>query len=384
MKNILLLGATGSIGSQTIELIEAYPEEFSLKGISGYKNIDKIYEIARKFELDIVCLGNEADAIEFKQAFPSVEVVYGQSGLIKLANHRPEDKKNVLINALVGMVGLKPTIEAIKIDRDILLANKETLVVGGHLIKDLLKKHKSQLIPIDSEHSAIWQALSGETHDRINKIIITASGGSFRDLSRKDLENVTLADALNHPNWNMGKKITIDSATMMNKGFEVIEAVYLFDIDISRVEVILHRESIIHSMVEFIDHSIIAQISNHDMKLPIAYAMFYPKRSNNLTKSIDLVKCKQLNFEKLDFARYPCLGYAIEAFKIGGSMRTVLNASNEAAVDLFLRGKIDFLDIESIIKQAMDNHQAVDYPDLDTIYKIDKEVKESIYAFYER
>lgn len=383
MKNIYLLGATGSIGSQTIEIIKAYPEEFSLKAVSGYKNLDSIIKIGKEFDLDLISVKDEKDVEKLNQLFPKTKVIAGEKGLLELARYNPEDENGVLINALVGMVGLKPTIAAIKINRKILLANKETLVVGGHLIKKFLEDFKSVIYPIDSEHSAIWQALNGEKQSEVKKLIITASGGSFRDLSREQLKKVTVKEALSHPNWSMGNKITIDSATMMNKGFEIIEAAYLFDIDIEKVDVVIHRESIIHSMVEFVDSSIIAQLSNHDMKLPIAYAMFYPKRTNNLTKSLDLIKCRQLSFEEVKLDRYPCLAYAIDSFKKGGSMRTVLNASNEAAVDLFLRGKISFLQIEEIIKQELDNHIIIEFPDLETIYSIDKEVKQRIYSIFE-
>ncbi len=383
MKNIYLLGATGSIGTQTIEIIKTYPDEFALKAVSGYNNLDLIIEIAETFDLELISVKNKEAADKLKELYPDTRIAFGEESLVELATMNPEDKNGVLINALVGMVGLKPTIEAIKIDRTVLLANKETLVVGGHLIKALLKQHNSHIYPIDSEHSAIWQALNGENISKVKKLIITASGGSFRDLSRRQLENVTVKDALAHPNWNMGNKITIDSATMMNKGFEIIEAVYLFDVDIDDIEVVIHRESIIHSMVEFVDSSIIAQLSNHDMKLPISYAMFYPDRTNNLTKSLDLIQCKQLSFEAVEPSRYPCLKYAIDAYKQGGSMRTVLNASNEAAVALFLREKISFLQIEEIIKTELKRHKPIAFPDLETIYNIDKEVKTAIYSIYE-
>jgi 1-deoxy-D-xylulose-5-phosphate reductoisomerase len=384
MKNIYLLGATGSIGKQTIDIIKAYPNEFDLKAISGFNNFEQIIELAKEFNLDMICVKDQIYFERLKQIFPSKNIVFGNQGLSEIAKLNPEDKTGVLINALVGMVGLRPTVDAIKLNRNVLLANKETLVVGGHIIKELLNKYQSKLYPIDSEHSAIWQVLNGEDRNKIKKLIITASGGSFRDFTREQLKNVTVEAALNHPNWQMGNKITIDSATMMNKGFEVIEAAYLFDIDIENIEIIIHRESIIHSMVEFVDSSIIAQMSNHDMKLPIAYAMFYPNRTNNLTKSLDLIQCNHLSFEPLDLKRYPCLNFAIKAYKIGGSMRTVLNASNEAAVDLFLRKKVSFLQIEEIIENELNSHKQIDFPDLDTIYNIDKQVKQRIYSLYEK
>ena len=282
------------------------------------------------------------------------------------------------------MVGLKPTIEAIKINRDILLANKETLVVGGHIVNRLLKEHDVRLYPIDSEHNAIWQALNGEDHKTIKQLIITASGGSFRDKTREELKTVTLKDALAHPNWTMGKKITIDSATMMNKGFEIIEAAYLFNVDIEKIKPIIHLESIVHSIVEYVDGSMIAQLSNPDMRLPISYAMFYPNRIKSLIQPLDFDTIKSLNFKPVDYDRYPLLKLAIECFKIGGSQRTVLNAANEAAVKLFLEEKIIFLEIENIVINAVKKHQTIMDPSLDEIYSIDQSVKQEIIERYNK
>lgn len=382
MKNIYLLGATGSIGSQTIELIEEFPNEFNLVAISGYSKLEQVIEIGSKFPLEMIAVKNEEDAKIIQNIFQNVTIVFGPAGLEAVAKLNPEDRDGVLINALVGMVGLKPTIEAIKIDRNILLANKETLVVGGHLIKELLQTHKINLYPIDSEHNAIWQILQGEEKRSIKQLIITASGGPFRDMSKEQLKNVTLKEALRHPNWSMGKKITIDSATMMNKGFEIIEAAYLFDLEIEKITPIIHRESIVHSMVEFIDSSIIAQLANHDMKLPISYAMFYPNRVKNLTASLDFEQLSQLHFEKVDYEKYPLLRLAMECFKIGGSSRTVLNAANEAAGQLFIEEKIRFVDIESIVMDAVKSHQSIPNPTLEQIYEIDQSIKNLIFATY--
>jgi len=381
IKKIYLLGATGSIGEQTIEIIRENPTDFVLKGISGYNNFEMVKKIIKEFDLDIVCVKNEEQATELSKLHPQMKVVFGEEGLTYLAgfNHFQEI---TLINALVGMVGLKPTLKAIEINRDVLLANKETLVVGGHLIKEKLKTSRAKIYPIDSEHSALWQALNGEEMSSVKRLIITASGGAFRNLSRRDLVNVTVKDALNHPNWMMGKKITIDSATMINKGFEVIEACYLFDIDIDSVETILHYESIIHSMIEFVDGSIIAQIADHDMRLPISYAMYYPQRRPSIANKFDLLRLNNLHFEAMNFDRYPCLTYAIESYKKGGSLRTVLNAANEVAVKLFLEEKIAFLDIEKIIRKEMDNHHIIPFPSLEEIYEIDREIKERIYNLY--
>ena len=381
MKKIYLLGATGSIGLQTIEIIRANRDDFELKGLSGYTNFELIKDLIEEFDLEIVCVKDEEQSLYLGNKYPHIKVVFGEQGLEILAGYN-EKEDITLINALVGMVGLKPTIKALEINRNVLLANKETLVVGGHLIKEKLKTSKTKIYPIDSEHSALWQALNGEETKSIKRLIITASGGSFRDKTREELKDVTLKSALNHPNWAMGKKITIDSATMINKGFEIIEACYLFDIEIEKVEALLHRESIIHSMVEFVDGSIIAQIADHDMRLPISYAMYYPKRKESIANKMDLMRLNNLHFSEIDYDRYPCLAYAIEAFKKGGSLRTVLNAANEVAVRLFIEEKITFLDIEKIIRKEMDNHKIIPFPQVEEIYKIDQEIKQRIYRQY--
>ncbi len=384
MKNVYLLGATGSIGTQTIEIIEEYPEEFNLIAISGYSNLEKLIEIGSKFSLEMISVKDKKDADVIKEVFPDIQIVFGEEGLCELAKLNENDEDGVLINALVGMVGLKPTIEAIKINRDILLANKETLVVGGHLVNALLKEHDAKLYPIDSEHNAIWQAMQGEDTKAIKNLIITASGGSFRDKTRDELKSVTLKDALSHPNWNMGNKITIDSATMMNKGFEIIEAAYLFDIDIENIKPLIHKESIIHSMVEYVDGSIIAQMANPDMRLPISYAMFYPKRIKSLIEPLNFDKISTLNFKPVNYNRYPLLKLAIDCFKIGGSQRIVLNAANEAAVKLFLNEKISFLQIEEIVINAVKNHHTIIDPSLEEIYDIDRAIKKEIFDRYNK
>ena len=381
MKKIYLLGATGSIGQQTIEIIRANKNDFVLKGISSYNNFKSAKQLIEEFDLEIVCVKSFEEAEIVKKENPDLKVVYGEEGLEFLAGYN-KNEKITLINALVGMVGLKPTIKALSVNRDVLLANKETLVVGGHLIKEILNISDAKIYPIDSEHSALWQALNGEDINSVKRLIITASGGAFRDKSREELKNVSLEDTLNHPNWVMGKKITVDSATMMNKGFEIIEAAYLFEIDIEKIEAILHKESIIHSMVEFNDGSIMAQIADHDMRLPISYAINYPERKPSIANKFDLLRLNDLHFEEIDEERYPCLKYAKEAFKTGGSMRTVLNAANEVAVKLYLEEKISFLDIERIIREEMDCHHLLHNPSLEDIYRIDKEIKERIYGLY--
>ena len=382
MKTIYLLGATGSIGEQTLDIIRAYPDDFKLIAISGYSNFHRICEITREFQPRMVVVKDEADKKRFSQMFPEVLVKYGREGLKQLATFQPQDHSAYLVNALVGMVGLEPTIEAIKIERDILLANKETLVVGGHLIRQLRKKYACQLYPIDSEHNALWQLLKNEKKAGIKRLIITASGGSFRDLSREELKHVSLRDALNHPNWSMGSKITIDSATMMNKGFEVIEACYLFDLELDQVDTVIHKESMIHALVEYVDGTVLAHLANPDMHMPIAYAMHYPSRMPSLIKPFDLMAINHLSFEPMDFKRYPCLKLALDAYRTGGSMRVVLNAANEAAVSLFLKGQISFLDIETIIEDAMHQHKVVKNPSLDDVYRIDQEIKDKIFLAY--
>lgn len=381
MKKIYLLGATGSIGKQTIEIIKENPSDFQLKGISGYNNFAMIKDLIHEFDLDIVCVKNIEQADEVIKMDPNIRVVFGERGLTELAGFNP-NQDIMIVNALVGMVGLKPTLKAIEVNRTILLANKETLVVGGHLMKEALATSHAKIYPIDSEHNALWQALNGEDINSVERLIITASGGAFRDKTREELNNVTVKDALNHPNWLMGKKITIDSATMINKGFEIIEAAYLFDISIDKIDTIIHRESIIHSMIEFVDGSIIAQIADHDMRLPISYAMYYPKRMPSIANRLDLMRLNDLHFSEVDYNRYPCLSYAKEAFVKGGSMRTVLNAANEIAVRLFLEERIKFLDIEKIIRTEMDKHHVIPYPTLEEIYQIDDEIKKRVYLQY--
>ncbi|MBU1145115.1 MAG: 1-deoxy-D-xylulose-5-phosphate reductoisomerase [Firmicutes bacterium] len=382
MKNLYLLGSTGSIGTQVLEIVSQHLEDFKVITMSANKNISLLRHQIKQFKPLYVSVTEKNDAMMLQTEFPTTCFGYGKEGLIKAATFQKEDKIGLVVNALVGIAGLVPTIEAIKIHRNIALANKETLVVGGFLIKKLLKEFNVKMYPIDSEHSAIWQCLQGSKPHEIKKIIITASGGAFRDYTRLELENATLEDALKHPNWAMGYKITIDSATMMNKGFEMIEACYLFDLPIEKVETILHSESIIHSMVEFVDSSVIAQLSSHDMKLPIQYALYFPNRIKSMTKSLDFVKLKSLHFEPINQEKYPCLTYAIQSFRIGGSMPCVLNAANEACVSLFLEGKIRFLEIEKIIKTELDKHLVNLSPTLEDLLEIDYLVKTSIYQTY--
>lgn len=379
-KNIYLLGATGSIGTQTLDIIRNNPELYHLVSISFNQNVTEGLKIIEEFKPQYVSVQSKEVMDLVKLQFPNLSIGYGLESLIQAATYEPKETGyNMVVTAVVGSVGLIPTIEAIKKGYHIALANKETLVTAGHIVMKLAKEHQVTILPVDSEHSAIFQSLNGEHHKEIKKIIITASGGSFRDKTRDQLEQVTLEDALNHPNWKMGKKITIDSATMMNKGLEVIEAHWLFDLPYSQIETLLHKESVIHSMVEFVDTSIMAQLGTPDMRMPIQYALTYPNRFDlKQSKPLDLASIATLHFKKMDFSRYPMLEYAYYAGKTGGSMPTILNASNEAAVQLFLNGKIRFTDIEKIVYNAIKEHKVILDPDLETVIKLDQECKDSL------
>ncbi|MET1014205.1 MAG: 1-deoxy-D-xylulose-5-phosphate reductoisomerase [Paenisporosarcina sp.] len=375
-KHISLLGATGSIGLQTLDIIKEHPGEFNLIAFSVGRNLDKAREILHDFKPSLVSVQQESDRHQLQQEFPSIEFTYGQKGLVEVATH-PD--ASVLVNAVLGSVGLESTLAAIKQQKTIALANKETLVTAGHLVMAAAEKYKSAILPVDSEHSALFQSMNGEKRDQISKLILTASGGSFRDNTRDDLADVTIKDALNHPNWSMGAKITIDSATMMNKGLEVIEAHVLFDIPYDDIEVVLHRESIIHSMVEFQDTSIIAQLGTPDMRVPIQYALSYPNRlPRTNAKRLNLVEIGKLHFEEMNMKRFRALQLAYDAGRAGGTMTTVLNAANEAAVALFLEERISFLEIEELIEKIMNDHQVVSKPDLETILHVDAETRKAI------
>ncbi|MCZ8535643.1 1-deoxy-D-xylulose-5-phosphate reductoisomerase [Paenisporosarcina quisquiliarum] len=375
-KLISLLGATGSIGIQTIDIIREHPQQFKLVAFSAGRNLEKTKEIIREFKPTLVSVQEEVDAISLKKEFPSIELAYGSKGLIEVATH-PD--ASILVNAVLGSVGLEATLEAIKQQKTIALANKETLVTAGHLVMAAAQKYNAPILPVDSEHSALFQSMNGEKRSQVSKLILTASGGSFRDRTREDLENVTIQDALNHPNWSMGAKITIDSATMMNKGLEVIEAQVLFDMPYDDIEVVLHRESIIHSMVEFHDTSVMAQLGTPDMRVPIQYALSYPDRlPRNNAKRLNLVEIGKLHFEEMNFERFHALKLAYDAGRAGGTMTTVLNAANEAAVALFLNGEIRFLQIEECIERVMDKHSVISSPDLETILHVDAITRKAV------
>lgn len=377
-KKISLLGATGSIGVQTIDIIKSNPEKFELVSFSAGMNIDKVREYATLFQPQTISVIQREDAERLKTEFPSIEFVHGKEGLIEVAARTGAD---VLVNAVIGSVGLKPTIEAIRSKINIAIANKETLVAAGELVLEEARKKNVSLLPVDSEHSALFQALNGENLKTVSRLILTASGGSFRDLTRDELTNVTVEQALAHPNWSMGNKLTIDSATMMNKGLEVIEAHHLFGVPYEQIDVLLHRESIIHSLVEFEDTSVIAQLGSTDMRVPIQYALTYPDRiPMQNAKPLRLEEIGKLHFEKLDHTRYKALALAYAAGKEGGTMPAAMNAANEVAVSLFMQGKIGFLEIDNIVERVMDTHKTISKPNLEMISEIDSHTRKIVYA----
>lgn len=376
MKGISLLGATGSIGTQTIDIIRSNRDQFELVAIAVGKNLELTREIINEFHPKLVSVQNQADAAILQREFAGIsKILSGDEGLIDVAVH-PD--ANLFVNAILGSVGLVPTLNAIEAGKTIALANKETLVTAGHIVMARARDRKVPVLPVDSEHSAIFQCLQGERQKNIERLIITASGGSFRDNTREQLLDVTIEEALHHPNWSMGAKITIDSATMMNKGLEVIEAHWLFDQPYDKIDVLLHRESTVHSMVEFHDGSIIAQLGSPDMRIPIQYALTYPERTPTNAARLDLTELGTLHFQKMDFNRYRCLRFAYEAGRRGGTLPVVLNAANEVCVQAFLNGKIKFLEIEDGIEWALENHVPTANPDLDTILSVDQETREIV------
>ncbi|MBU8877866.1 1-deoxy-D-xylulose-5-phosphate reductoisomerase [Bacillus sp. FJAT-29790] len=376
MKNISLMGATGSIGTQTLDIIKEHPSEFRLVAMSVGQNIGLTRKIIKDFQPELVSVLEKSVANTLKAEFPGIIFTYGNDGLVEVAVYH---KSDILVNAVSGSVGLTPTLEAIYEKKTIAIANKETLVTAGHLVMEKAKRNHVSLLPVDSEHSAIFQALQGEKEKNIEKLILTASGGSFRDRTRQEVENVTVEEALNHPNWSMGAKITIDSATMMNKGLEVIEAHWLYAVPYDKIDVLLHKESIIHSMIEFHDSSIIAQLGTPDMRVPIQYALTYPDRLPLPSANrLNLAEIGKLHFEKMDFDRFRCLHFAYEAGKAGGTMPTVLNAANEAAVAAFLDGKVAFLQIEDLIERALSIHNNISNPGLSDIQEVDVETRKYV------
>ncbi|MDE6054021.1 MAG: 1-deoxy-D-xylulose-5-phosphate reductoisomerase [Lachnospiraceae bacterium] len=376
MKKIAILGSTGSIGTQTLEIVRDNPD-LQVVGLAAGANIDLLEKQVREFRPGLVSLQSEADCKELKARLADIEVqvIPGMEGLLAIAEM---EESEILVTAIVGMIGIRPTIAAINRHKDIALANKETLVTAGHIIMPLAEKMGVSILPVDSEHSAIFQSLQGENRDRVSRLLITASGGPFRRRTREDLEHVQREDALRHPNWSMGHKITIDSATLVNKGLEVMEAKWLFDVDLDRIQVVVHPQSIIHSMVEYVDGGIIAQLGTPDMKLPIQYALFYPDRRPMAGKRVDFYELGNITFEKPDMETFTGLKLAMRAATEGGSMPTVFNAANEKAVSLFLNRKIRFLQIPEMIEMCMDSHKKIENPNVEEILKTEQETYDLI------
>ena len=378
MKEIAILGSTGSIGIQTLEVAREHRDEIKIAALVAHSNIELLEKQIREFSPKLVCVYDEEKAKQLRENIKDlfVRVKTGMDGIISCATYESAD---TVVAAMVGMIGILPTIEAIKAGKNIALANKETLVTAGHIIMPLCKEKNVQLLPVDSEHSAIFQALNGENRKNVHKILLTASGGPFRGLKKEALKNITVSETLKHPNWKMGPKITVDSATLVNKALEVMEAVWLFDIPISKIQILVHPQSIIHSMVEYLDGSIIAQMGLPDMRLPIQYALFYPDRKEmKLGERLDFYRVKQLTFEEPDLDTFYGLKLGIKAGEIGGSMPTVFNAANEWAVAKFLEGKIGFLDIPELILQAMENHTVIPSPSLNEILNTEQQTYDFI------
>lgn len=378
MKTISVLGSTGSIGTQTMDIVRANPGELKVASVAAGSNIELLEKQIREFKPTLAAVFDEDKAAQLRTAVKdtNVRIVSGMDGMLEAASLEEVD---TVVTSMVGMIGIRPTIAAIKAGKDIALANKETLVCAGHIITELAKENGISILPVDSEHSAIFQSMNGENKKRVSKILLTASGGPFRGRSRDELRNMTVEDALKHPNWSMGRKITVDSATLVNKGLEVMEAKWLFDVPLERIQVVIHPQSIIHSMVEYEDGAIMAELGMPDMKLPIQYALFYPDRRYLDTGRVDFFALKQMTFEEPDTETFRGLKLAIRAAQAGGTMPTVFNAANERAVALFLDRKIGFLDIYDIIEGCMEAHRTVDKPDVERILEAETEA----YSFIE-
>ena len=387
MKKILILGSTGSIGTNALELIRNNREHYQVIGISGNKNIELLKKQIEEFKPTLIYIGTEQDALNLKKEYSFLkEVYFGENGLAELSKNSDYD---IILTAVSGAIGIDATVEAIKREKRIALANKETMVSAGIYINKLLKEYpKAEIVPVDSEHSALFQSLQGFKKENVKKLIITASGGTFRGKDLAYLENVTVEQALKHPNWSMGKKITIDSSTLVNKGLEVIEAHELFNIDYDDIEVVVHPQSIIHSMVEYVDGSIIAQMGVANMKTPILYAFTYPEKEfNSSINFLDLIKTSNLTFEEPNRKIFKGIDLAYRAGKIGCTMTTVFNASNEVAVELFMKKKIKFLDIYRIIEEAMNSHQILSLNTdnaLNIIKEVDRETRKKVREQWEK
>ena len=374
MKHISILGSTGSIGTQTLDVVRTN-QDIQVEALAAGKNISLLLEQINEFQPKLVCVYDAEKAKELKQILEkenlNITVMAGMEGLLACATI---PKAEMVVTAFVGMIGIRPTIEAIKAGKHIALANKETLVTAGHIIMPLAKEKNVAILPVDSEHSAIFQSLQGNAGNKINRILLTASGGPFRGKTKEDLKKVQVEDALKHPNWSMGRKITIDSSTLVNKGLEVIEAKWLFDADASQIEVVVHPQSIIHSMIEYEDGAVIAQLGTPDMKLPIQYALYYPERKGPTSARLDFTKLRSLEFFEPDVEVFPALSMAYEALAMGGTMPTVYNAANEWSVAAFLERKIGYTDIVENIRRQMDAHKVIAVPSLEEILATEQEV----------
>ena len=382
MKKIAILGSTGSIGTQTLEIVRNNPD-LQVTALAAGRNVRLLEEQVREFKPSLVAVWDEKDAADFRTRVSDmqVQVVSGMDGLLQVASHEPAE---ILVTAIVGMIGIQPTIAAIRAGKDIALANKETLVTAGHIIMPLAKECGVSILPVDSEHSAIFQSLNGENRERLEKVLLTASGGPFRGKTRADLENMSVADALKHPNWSMGKKVTIDSASLVNKGLEVMEARWLFDVSLDQIQVVIHPQSIIHSAVQYTDGGIMAQLGTPDMKLPIQYALFYPDRRPMAGKRVDFFALGQLTFEAPDMDTFQGLALAYQAARTGGSLPTVFNAANEKAVALLLEERIRFVQIPDLIRACMEAHRVIENPTVEQILQTEAETYEQVRKVIDR
>ena len=382
MKKIAILGSTGSIGTQTLEIVRNNPD-LQVTALAAGRNVRLLEEQVREFKPSLVAVWDEKDAADFRTRVSDmqVQVVSGMDGLLQVASPEPSE---ILVTAIVGMIGIQPTIAAIRAGKDIALANKETLVTAGHIIMPLAKERGVSILPVDSEHSAIFQSLNGENRERLEKILLTASGGPFRGKTRADLENMSVADALKHPNWSMGKKVTIDSASLVNKGLEVMEARWLFDVSLDQIQVVIHPQSIIHSAVQYTDGGIMAQLGTPDMKLPIQYALFYPDRRPMAGKRVDFFALGQLTFEAPDMDTFQGLALAYQAARTGGSLPTVFNAANEKAVALLLEERIRFVQIPDLIRACMEAHRVIENPTVEQILQTEAETYEQVRKVIDR
>lgn len=377
-KRITILGSTGSIGTQTLDVIRHHPDRFAVAALAAGGNVDLLVEQALEFRPEWIAVGREELADEARRRLPAdIRVAAGEDGIAEMAGAAEAD---MAVSAIVGIAGLKPTLAALDAGMPVALANKESLVAAGHLVMAAAAAKGVPVVPVDSEHSALFQCLNGESMKTVDKLVLTASGGAFRDRRREELADVTPAEALRHPNWNMGAKVTVDSATLANKGLEVMEARWLFGIPYDKIEVLLHDESVIHSMVQFVDGSVVAQLGTPDMRLPIQYALTWPERLPSPAGRLDLAAIGRLHFRPADFGRFPMLRLAYEAGRAGGTLPAVFNAANEAAVNLFLAGRIGFLQIEAIVERVMEAHRNEPEPDLEGVLAADRWARQTALA----